>query len=128
MGRRACATSSRSAAIRPSAGAKFSRIRAAIANAAELVAGLKQVAPFEISVAAYPECHPESPSVGADLDNLKRKIDAGADRAITQFFFDPPNASSASATAVAAAGMDIEIVPGIMPVTNVAAITPLRRQ
>ena len=67
-------------------------------NAADLVAGLKQVAPFEISVAAYPECHPDSPDAAADLDNLKRKIDAGADRAITQFFFSPETASSASAT------------------------------
>ncbi|MGZ8327489.1 MAG: methylenetetrahydrofolate reductase, partial [Allosphingosinicella sp.] len=59
------------------------------ANAAALVAGLKRVAPFEISVAAYPETHPDSADRAADLDNLKRKIDAGADRAITQFFFSP---------------------------------------
>ena len=63
------------------------RIPDGYANAAELVAGLKRVAPFEISVAAYPEIHPDSPTAPADLDNLKRKIDAGADRAITQFFF-----------------------------------------
>ena len=56
--------------------------------AAELVAGLKRVADFEISVAAYPETHPEARSAGHDLDNLKRKLDAGASRAITQFFFD----------------------------------------
>ena len=64
-----------------------SRIRTAIANAAELVAGLKAVAPFDISVAAYPEIHPDSAIAQSDLDNLKRKVDAGADRAITQFFF-----------------------------------------
>ena len=91
-------------------------------NAAELVAGLKQVAPFEISVAAFPECHPESPSVAADLDNLKRKIDAGADRATTQFFFDP-SCFFRYRDRVAAAGIDIEILPGIMPVTNFAAIS-----
>jgi methylenetetrahydrofolate reductase (NADPH) len=88
-------------------------------NSAELVAGLKQIAPFDISVAAYPECHPDSASVEADLENLKRKIDAGADRAITQFFFSP-DCFLRFQDAVAAAGMDIEIVPGILPVSNVA--------
>ena len=80
-------------------------------NAAELVAGLKQVAPFEISVAAYPECHPDSPDKTADLDNLKRKIDAGADRAITQFFFSP-DCFFRFRDDAAAAGIDAEIVPG----------------
>jgi methylenetetrahydrofolate reductase (NADPH) len=89
------------------------------ANAAELVEGLKRVAPFDISVAAYPELHPDSSDRGADLDNLKRKIDAGADRAITQFFFSTDNFLRFR-DAVAAAGMDIEIVPGILPVSNVA--------
>ena len=91
------------------------------ANAAELVAGLKNVAPFEISVAAFPECHPDSPDVAADLDNLKRKVDAGANRATTQFFFDPECFFRFQDQA-AAAGIDIEILPGIMPVTNFAAI------
>src|SRR3546814_14135303 len=59
------------------------------ANAAELVAGLKTIAPFDISVAAYPEVHPDSDCPQTDLDNLKRKLDAGATRAITQFFFSP---------------------------------------
>ena len=59
------------------------------AGAAELVAGLKAIAPFEISVAAYPETHPDAASAAADIDNLKRKLDAGASRAITQFFFEP---------------------------------------
>ena len=98
----------------PERGAKFEPHPGGYRNAVELVAGLKRVAPFEISVAAFPECHPESPSVTADLDNLKRKIDAGADRATTQFFCFRDK--------VAAAGMDIEILPGIMPVTNFAAI------
>jgi methylenetetrahydrofolate reductase (NADPH) len=90
-------------------------------NAAELVAGLKKVAPFEISVAAYPEMHPDSGTRQADLDNLKRKVDAGADRAITQFFFSP-ECFLRFQDEVADAGIDIEIVPGVMPVTNFAGI------
>jgi methylenetetrahydrofolate reductase (NADPH) len=89
------------------------------ANATELVEGLKRIAPFDISIAAYPECHPDSGSVSADLDNLKRKVDAGADRAITQFFFSP-DCFLRFQDQVAAAGMDIEVVPGILPVSNVA--------
>ncbi|HEX9931555.1 MAG TPA: methylenetetrahydrofolate reductase [Allosphingosinicella sp.] len=88
-------------------------------NAADLVAGLKRVAPFEISVAAYPEAHPDSATKAADLDNLKRKIDAGADRAITQFFFSP-DAFFRFRDEAAAAGIDAELVPGILPVSNVA--------
>ena len=89
------------------------------ANAAALVEGLKRVAPFEISVAAYPEIHPDSATRAADLDNLKRKIDAGADRAITQFFFSPESFFRFRDEA-AAAGIDAELVPGILPVSNVA--------
>lgn len=89
------------------------------ANAAELVAGLKKIAPFEISVAAYPECHPDSRNRAADLDNLWRKIDAGADRAITQFFFSP-ECFFRFRDQAAAMGIDAEIVPGILPVSNVA--------
>ena len=89
------------------------------ANAAELVAGLKAVAPFEISVACYPECHPDSDCPEADLDNLLRKIDAGADRAISQFFFSADNFLRFR-DQVAAIRPEIEIVPGILPVTNVA--------
>ena len=106
----------------PEQGAKFAPHPGGYANAAELVAGLKKVAPFEISVAAFPECHPDSPSVEADLDNLKRKVDAGANRATTQFFFDP-ECFFRYLDKVAAAGIDIEILPGIMPVTNFAAIS-----
>ncbi len=87
------------------------------AYAADLVAGLRRVADFEISVAAYPEVHPEAKSPEADLDNLKRKIDAGATRAITQFFFDPAVFLRFRDRAVAA-GITVPIVPGIIPVTN----------
>ena len=83
------------------------------------MAGLKRVAPFEISVAAYPECHPDSVTRVADLDNLKRKVDAGADRAITQFFFSP-ECFLRFRDEAAAAGIDAEIVPGILPVSNVS--------
>ncbi len=103
-------------------GAKFQAHPQGYRNAADLVAGLTKIAPFEISVAAYPECHPDSPSVAADLDNLKAKIDAGATRATTQFFFEP-ECFFRFRDRVAAAGMDIEILPGIMPVTNFGAIS-----
>ncbi len=106
----------------PEQGAKFTPHPGGYANAVELVAGLKQVAPFEISVAAFPECHPDSPSIDADLDNLRRKVDAGANRATTQFFFDP-DCFFRYQDKVAAAGIDVEILPGIMPVTNFGAIS-----
>ena len=103
----------------PELGQPFAAHAEGYANAAELVAGLKKVAPFDISVAAYPEIHPDSHNKAADLDNLKRKIDAGADRAITQFFFSP-DAFFRFQDEAAAAGIDAEIVPGILPVSNVA--------
>jgi methylenetetrahydrofolate reductase (NADPH) len=105
----------------PTAGAKFTPRADGYASAADLVAGLKAVAPFEISVGAYPETHPEAASAAADLDNLKRKIDAGADRAITQFFFEPETFLRFRDDAVAA-GITAELVPGIMPVSNFAAV------
>jgi len=89
------------------------------ANAVELVAELKRIAPFDISVAAYPEVHPDADCPQADLDNLKRKLDAGATRAITQFFFSP-EAFLRFRDAAAAAGIDAPIVPGILPVSNVS--------
>jgi methylenetetrahydrofolate reductase (NADPH) len=92
------------------------------AYAADLVAGLKTVGDFEISVAAYPEVHPEAVSAAADLDNLKRKVDAGASRAITQFFFDP-GAFLRFRDAAAAAGITVPIVPGILPITRFPQIT-----
>ena len=91
------------------------------ANAIELIAGLKEVADFEISVAAYPEVHPDSPDAQADIANLKAKLDAGADRAITQFFFDP-ECFFRFRDEAAAAGINAEIVPGIMPVMSFAAV------
>jgi methylenetetrahydrofolate reductase (NADPH) len=103
-------------------GARFEAHSQGYRNAADLVAGLTRIAPFEISVAAYPECHPDSPSVEADLDNLRAKIDAGATRATTQFFFEP-DCFFRFRDRVAAAGMDIEILPGVMPVTNYGAIS-----
>ncbi len=92
------------------------------ASAAELVDGLCKLHPFEISVSAYPETHPEASSASTDIDFLKRKLDAGATRAITQFFFEPETFFRFR-DAVAAAGIKAEIVPGIMPVSNFAAIT-----
>jgi methylenetetrahydrofolate reductase (NADPH) len=103
----------------PGEGQKFAQHPGGYYNAADLVAGLKRVAPFEISVAAYPEGHPDSLNKAADLDNLWRKIDAGADRAITQFFFSPETFFRFR-DHVAAVGIDAEIVPGILPVSNVA--------
>ncbi|MFQ5957969.1 MAG: methylenetetrahydrofolate reductase [NAD(P)H] [Alphaproteobacteria bacterium] len=87
------------------------------AYAADLVAGLRRVAEFEITVAAYPETHPEALSVESDLDNLKRKIDAGATRAITQYFFDV-DVYLRFVERARGAGIDVPIVPGILPVTN----------
>ncbi len=89
------------------------------ASAADLVKGLKDIAPFDISVAAYPETHPDADSAQSDIDNLKRKLDAGAARAITQFFFDPENFFRFRDNC-ASAGIDNELVPGILPVSNVA--------
>lgn len=87
------------------------------AYAVDLVAGIKKVADFEISVAAYPECHPEAPSPQFDLDYLKRKIDAGATRAITQFFFDTETFLRFR-DKLPSAGIDVPVVPGILPITN----------
>ncbi|UNU43776.1 methylenetetrahydrofolate reductase [Sphingopyxis sp. YF1] len=89
------------------------------ANAIELVTGLKNIAPFDISVAAYPETHPDADCAQSDLDNLKRKLDAGATRAITQFFFSP-DCFLRFRDAAAAAGIDAPIIPGILPVSNVS--------
>jgi methylenetetrahydrofolate reductase (NADPH) len=87
------------------------------AYAADLVAGLRRIADFDISVAAYPEVHPEAVSALADLDNLKRKIEAGASRAITQFFFDV-DVFLRFRDLCAAAQIESSIVPGILPVTR----------
>ena len=86
-------------------------------NAADLVSGIKKIAPFEISVACYPEKHPESPSVEADIDMLKEKIDAGATGAISQFFFDN-EVYFRFLDRVLAAGITVPIVPGLIPIHN----------
>ncbi|EEY6099467.1 methylenetetrahydrofolate reductase [Escherichia coli] len=85
--------------------------------ASDLVTLLKELADFDISVAAYPEVHPEAKSAQADLLNLKRKVDAGANRAITQFFFDVESYLRFRDRCVSA-GIDVEIIPGILPVSN----------
>lgn len=100
-------------------GAPFTAHPQGYANAAELVEGLLKVAPFDISVAAYPEVHPDSPSRAADIDNLKRKFDAGASRAITQFFFEPETYFRFR-DQLAAAGIAAPVIPGVLPVSNVA--------
>jgi hypothetical protein len=87
------------------------------ANGAELVAGLRAIDDFEISVSAYPERHPESPDFATDIDMLKRKVDAGATRAITQFFFDN-DIYERYVERVRRAGIYIPIVPGILPIHN----------
>jgi methylenetetrahydrofolate reductase (NADPH) len=98
-------------------GTKYAPHPGGYANAAALVEGLKRIGTFEISVAGYPEKHPDSPSVEADLDNLKAKVDAGATRVITQFFFD--NAHFLRFLEAARAhGIWAPIVPGIVPIHN----------
>jgi methylenetetrahydrofolate reductase (NADPH) len=101
----------------PPAGEAYEPHSGGYAFAADLVAGLRRVADFEITVAAYPETHPQAKSPEADLDNLKRKLDAGATRAISQVFFDNGVFLRFLDRALAA-GIKAPIVPGIMPVTN----------
>ena len=105
----------------PEAGTKFVPHPDGYQGAAELVEGLIKRHPFEISVAAYPETHPDAASAQGDIDNLKRKLDAGATRAITQFFFEPETFFRFRDTAVAA-GITADIIPGIMPVSNFGAV------
>ena len=105
------------------AGAPYQPHPGGYANAAALVAGLREIGDFEISVSAYPEKHPESKDVAADIDMLKLKADSGANRALTQFFFDNDNFER-YLEKVRAAGIDIPIVPGIMPIQN---LTQLKR-
>lgn len=100
-----------------SMGGKYVPMAGGYAYADDLVAGLKKIAPFEISVAGYPEKHPEAPSAEIDLENLKRKVDAGADRIISQFFMEP-EAFLAFRDRAVAAGIKVPLVPGILPITN----------
>lgn len=102
-------------------GGKYCPHPGGYANAAALVAGLRKIGDFQISVAGYPEKHPDSADARADLDNLKRKVDAGADRCITQFFFEADDFLRFR-DATAAAGVKVPIVPGIMPVSNFQGI------
>ncbi|CEJ84803.1 5,10-methylenetetrahydrofolate reductase [Hyphomicrobium sp. GJ21] len=99
------------------AGTKYEPHPGGYTNAADLVSGLKKIANFEISVAGYPETHPESPSVEADIENLKAKVDAGADRIITQFGFDNAHFLRYLERA-RAAGIWVPISPGIVPIHN----------
>jgi methylenetetrahydrofolate reductase (NADPH) len=101
----------------PAGSASYQPHPAGYPQATDLVAGLKRVADFEISVAAYPEVHPEAANAAADLDNLKRKIDAGATRAITQFFFDV-ECFLRFRDRAAGAGIGVPIVPGILPIVD----------
>jgi methylenetetrahydrofolate reductase (NADPH) len=103
-------------------GGKYSPHPGGYANAAELIAGLRRIGPFQISAAAYPEKHPDSPDHQADLDNLKRKVDAGADRCITQFFFEADDFLRFRDRA-ALGGVAVPIVPGIMPVSNFQSVS-----
>jgi len=105
-------------------GGKYSPHPGGYANAAALVAGLKKIGDFQISVAGYPETHPDSADAKADLDNLKRKVDAGADRCITQFFFEADDFLRFREHA-AKAGIKVPIVPGVMPVSNFQGITKM---
>jgi methylenetetrahydrofolate reductase (NADPH) len=97
------------------------------ANAAELTEGIRRIADFEVSVGCYPEKHPESPSFEADIDLLKRKIDNGATRAITQFFFDLGNFYR-FIDRVRAAGVAIPIVPGVMLQPNFKGLASMARK
>ncbi len=105
----------------PVPGERFAPHPDGYANAAALVAGLRRIGDFEISVAAYPERHPDSPSWEHEIANLKRKTEAGATRAITQFFFEPDHFLRLR-DRMDAAGIAIPLVPGVMPVTNFKGI------
>lgn len=102
-------------------GGRYTAHPGGYAYAADLVRGLKRVADFEISVAAFPETHPEAASAEADLDNLKRKIDAGAARAITQYFFDT-EVFFRFRDRARAKGVAVPIVPGLLPIANFAQV------
>jgi methylenetetrahydrofolate reductase (NADPH) len=105
------------------AGARYQPSPGGYENAADLVGGIKRISSdFEVSVSAYPERHPDSPTLEADIDMLKAKVDAGATRAITQFFFEN-DLYFRYLDRVRARGIDIPIVPGILPVQNIKAAT-----
>ena len=101
----------------PEAGTRYEPHPGGYAHAVDLVAGLRRIADFDISIAAYPETHPDAPNPQFDLENLKRKLDAGAHRAITQFFFDT-ELFLRFRDRVRRAGIEAPLIPGILPVTN----------
>jgi methylenetetrahydrofolate reductase (NADPH) len=103
-------------------GARYEPFPDGYENAAALVGAIRARGDFDISVSAYPEKHPESPDVDADIDMLKRKVDNGATRALTQFFFDN-NDFERYLERVRRVGITIPVVPGIMPINNLAGIT-----
>jgi methylenetetrahydrofolate reductase (NADPH) len=105
----------------PAGAAKYQPHPGGYAYANELVAGIKKIGDFEVSVGAYPEKHPDSPDPEKDLDYLQAKLDAGASRAITQYFFDV-DVYLRYRDKAAARGISAEIVPGILPVTNFAQV------
>lgn len=105
----------------PAGAAKYAPHPGGYAYANDLIAGIKKIGDFEISVGAYPEKHPDSPDPEKDIDFLKAKLDAGATRAITQYFFDA-EVYLRYRDKVAARGITAEIVPGILPVTNFAQV------
>jgi methylenetetrahydrofolate reductase (NADPH) len=105
----------------PELGARYSAHESGYQSTPEMIAGIRAVAPFEISVSAYPEKHPDSPSFEWDADLLKRKVAAGATRAITQFVFDT-EVLARFRDAMRAAGVGVPIVPGLMPTTNFAGV------
>jgi methylenetetrahydrofolate reductase (NADPH) len=111
----------------PAGSASYAPHPGGYAYAADLVAGIRRVGDFEISVAAYPETHPEALSPEADLDNLKRKFDAGAARAISQYFFDVWTFLRFR-DRCAKAGIRAPIIPGILPVTNFQQVVGFSRQ
>ena len=96
-------------------------------TAAQLVEGIHHIANFEVTVAAYPETHPDAESEESDLDNLKRKLDAGANRAITQYFFNTDDFFR-FLDRVRAAGINSPIIPGILPVTNFARLVEFSKK
>lgn len=111
----------------PDAGTPYAPHPEGYENAADLVDGLRQIADFDISVAAYPETHPDSPTLEADIDNLKRKIDAGSTQAITQYFFNAEDFLKFR-DRITAAGIDVPVIPGILPVTNFAKVVEFSKR
>jgi methylenetetrahydrofolate reductase (NADPH) len=110
----------------PTLGEPFVPAPEGYAGSPELVSAIRRIAPFEVSVSAYPEVHPESRSLAADLELLARKVDAGATRAITQFCFLTERVARFR-DRVDRAGINVPIVPGIMPATNFAAVSRMAR-